>query len=567
VTNTKKTITEFFESAPWVFFYAVVIFYCAMYAPIGLENNDTGFTMGMAHQFFMGERFYDQIIMVRPPVSPILHSFVFYPPFSNAPLLSDRIFFFFQIAIYSGLSALLAKNFFAWPPVFTAIVASVSFVFSAHSFPPMGWHTVDGIMFSVISIYYLAAFVEDNNQETKITTDVIFNKKHIYLFLSAAFSILAAGSKQPFYIVPLVILSASLITGGVRRFTAMLIALICSAIIFTLLISPYVDFHSLFGSISSQTTLADLLNAGLFDYFKDIKRPKSIYFVWPALGVIGYIIFKNKTQKYITAKALVVTIYLYILAIAYFYFSATKFSIPSAYIDTMFVGTLLFSVAKFYIHRDSTWVTIIAIHAIGWAASISWGYQTTILYSAPTIIVISFALHQITKTHPKINTILTPILPLTIIIFYFANQFYFSSEGPVKRSSITADMGQISQIFSHIKSTQKQFNLYSELNSFITSTNNKPFVVLPNIPLAHTMANQVNPIGIDWAMNAEIGNNMERVRDRINTSVEYAIVYKNASPSPNSSGKFGSEITNYVKDKWTLTHQSDNFYYFKNPSI
>jgi hypothetical protein len=81
------------------------------------------------------------------------------------------------------------------------------------------------------------------------------------------------------------------------------------------------------------------------------------------------------------------------------------------------------------------------------------------------------------------------------------------------------------------------------------------------------MANQVNPIGIDWAMNAEIGNNMERVRDRINTSVEYAIVYKNASPSPNSSGKFGSEITNYVKEKWVLTHQSENFSYFRNPSM
>ena len=101
----------------------------------------------------MGGSLYDQIIYVRPPISPILHSFVFYPPFSSLPIFIDRLFVFVQIAVYSVLSAVFVKRLFAWDNTFTVIVSALCFVFSVHAFPPMAWHTIDGIFFSVIALY------------------------------------------------------------------------------------------------------------------------------------------------------------------------------------------------------------------------------------------------------------------------------------------------------------------------------------------------------------------------------------------------------------------------------
>ena len=577
MSNIKNIESGYFKHASWALFFIIVLFYCAMYAPFGLENNDGGFTMGMAHQFFLGERFYDHIIMVRPPVSPMLHSFVFYPPFAQAPLLSDRIFFFVQIALYSSLSALLAKKFFSWSSLFTAITASVSFVFSAHSFPPMGWHTVDGILFSVISIYFLVVFLERSgtvfsiNNNNKTSDNRIKKRipdsygKYVFLLISAGFALIAAGAKQPYYLVPVIALSISLVAGGLRGFTSMLLALICSGAVLLACVSPYVDSDLIFKSISSQTNLRDLFNAGFLDYIKDVKRSKSVIFVWPMLIGLGLISFKDHGNRKITVGSFIVAIYLFLGAIGYFYFSAKKFTIPSAYIDTVFVGTLLISFLMLKLQRNCVWIVIVAMHMIGWAASISWGYQTTILFAAPSVIVIAFALHWATVFYPRVKIASIAILPLSMFIFYMANQFYFSSEGPVSRSSITADMGEISPAFTFIKSTPKQFALYSELNAFIGSIDRNPFVVLPNIPLAHTMVGQTNPIGIDWAMNAEIGNSMDKVKDRLNTSVEYAIVYKKASPSPDLAGKFGSDITNYVKANWFLANESENFYFFRKP--
>ena len=52
----------FLRKLSWPIFVLIILFYGFMYAPFGLDNNDSGFILGLAHQVFLGESFYDEII-------------------------------------------------------------------------------------------------------------------------------------------------------------------------------------------------------------------------------------------------------------------------------------------------------------------------------------------------------------------------------------------------------------------------------------------------------------------------------------------------------------------------
>ena len=92
-----------------------------------------------------------------------------------------------------------------------------------------------------------------------------------------------------------------------------------------------------------------------------------------------------------------------------------------------------------------------------------------------------------------------------------------------------------------------------------------PYVVLPNMPLAHILTSTANPIGIDWPLNAEVGENEKIIKDRLASTVHYALIYKKSSQKLELSEKFGSKITIYVMQNWKLMESSENFSIYVNP--
>lgn len=536
---------------PWLAFSALIISYCLTYAPYGFENNDGGFILGLAHQVYLGGSFYDHIIYVRPPLSPLLHSFVFNYPFSTAPILFDRFFVFIQIATYSALSALIAKQLFAWPNGFTSTIASLIFIFSAHTFPSMAWHTIDGIFFSVIALYFLFTA-----------------KQHTaYLVPSALFSILAAASKQPFYLTPILLLSLTLMHKNRRRaFGVMLASLILSSILFFVLFKEFISISSMWSAISSQTRLNDLVFAGVKHYLSDVTKPFSIIAVGPLLIALIYNAQASRKSLPASITSVYIGIWVSILAIGYTYISAKTWSAPPPIFNAIFFATLLYCINMARITQDGAWFIIGAMHIIAWTSSISWGYLTSALYAAPSII----SLATIFKTTQdsslfRISSPL-PILAAAAFIFHIGNQFTYSLEGPVRRDSLNVEMAEISPALNFIKSSRAQFNLYRELTQILARYKTNAYVVLPNMPLAHTLTNSTNPIGIDWVLNAEIGKNDQLIKDRLNNSIEYAVIYNHAAPKPESKGPFGSAITMHVAETWDFMASSKNFSIYLNPN-
>ena len=208
---------------------------------------------------------------------------------------------------------------------------------------------------------------------------------------------------------------------------------------------------------------------------------------------------------------------------------------------------------------------MLSLHVIAWASSISWGYLTAILYAAPSTMTIVYFLKSGLKADRRIRLFTLSIPLIAFSAFYLGHQFYYSLEGAMRRDTLTVDMGDISPALGHIRATPEQHHLYSELRKHIDRFPGCAFVVLPNMPLAHVLNNSSNPIGIDWPLNAEVGRGLQVVKDRLNDAVDFAIVRKKSSPSPEGGGKFGSDVTLHVMATWKGAELSDKFTIYFNP--
>jgi hypothetical protein len=535
----------------WLAFALLLAFYIAAYAPYGIENNDTGFIMGLAHQVFLKESLYDHVIYVRPPVSLILHSLFFHEPFASAPIFFDRCFFFLQIAIYSGLSALVARRLFAWGGATTAIAATLTFIFSAHNFPPMAWHTVDGIFFAAIAFYFLFLGA---------------GKVSPFLFVAALAAWLSAGAKQPFYLTPVVLLALSwLIDARRRTFHTFGASLLVSALVLAALFPIFGSGSQLLRAVSAQTTLQDLLSAGLLNYINDLTRPRSLIGAWPFLVALLYGVVKPD-QPARHAWALFASIGLLLLVATQYYRTMDAWGAPYFLFDSIFVITAIYCLIMLIKTGEQAWWWLIGMHAIAWASSISWGYQTPILYAAPSVLTLTCFINKAVEHSKGLRLAITLLLPASVGLFYLGHRYYFSGEAVVPRADLTVDMQPISPALSRIKGTPQQFQIYSELVELIRHRPGRPFAVLPNMPLAHALVGQPNPIGIDWPINAEVGPFLPMIQSKLAQSVDYAIVVRHVQPPPATDGKFGCKAALYVMAHWQLVGTTPHFDIYENPS-
>lgn len=542
--NSVKTV------AHWLMFLALVTFYIGAYAPFGLENNDGGFMLGLSFQVFKGSHLYSDVLYVRPPLSPLLHEFVFFWPFSGAPVLADRVFFYAQIATSSLFSSLVVRRLLGWGLPQVVAVAAMGFMLSAHAFPAMGWHTVDGIFFFTLSLYALL---------------VGLNRRYGVLILSAGFAIGAAACKQPFYIVPpLILVLAVILRGGSVVFSVLLASMAVMLGLMWAWLHIGGVTHIFWESITSQTSLQDLLQAGVLDYLHDMSGPRISFVVLPlSIGLVVSAL--DLGSRRFQAGALLFAGWLILLMVGRHYWRADSWSQPFPVFDSVFVVTLVCSLLMAWTRRDAGWGVIVGMHSVAWAASISWGNQTSALYAVPSAIVVGHFLGGAARDMCQVRWMGLAMLPLGLAVFFVGNQYAYSLEGAVRRSSNVEDMGSLSPSLHYIRATTHQRALYSDFLDLRGRFSGAPFVVMPNMPLAHMLVNEVNPIGVDWVLNVEIGKRANDVLDRLRNRVGYAFVRKHAIPAPQAAGKFGSDVSIFVMRHWMLINETPEFLVYKNP--
>ena len=76
-----------------IIFTLFVISYAILYSLDGFDDADRGYTLALSWRIFNGEIPYRDIILVRPPFSPLFHSiFLYFIKISVIPLLTTKIF-------------------------------------------------------------------------------------------------------------------------------------------------------------------------------------------------------------------------------------------------------------------------------------------------------------------------------------------------------------------------------------------------------------------------------------------------------------------------------------------
>ena len=539
-------------------YLALIVFYCVLYAPFGLENNDGGFILGLSRQFSEGARIYEDIAYIRPPVSIIFHSLSFISPLDAAPILSSRIIYFLQIGIYSAVAAALVSNQLKLSPIALLILASASFIFSAHNFPPMAWHTVDGIFFSVLALFFA-------QRAQTGTTSTSF----IGALLAFILALLAGLSKQPFYIAPILVGLIILYPLSVRKLAITALAAICGSIILYFILASLLNVNAMISAIGSQTSIRDLVSAGIVNYMRDWYSLRSIITVGPLAGVLLSWIYGRVTGKIPAAGlylqiALVLSVLIFMMSVLQMFLAADRWISPRAMLDSLFTITTLVSIVESIRTRHRSWLMILALHGVSWAASISWGYTTIALFSAPSIIVVTIAGMDILEKRKTQVVVATATSVAAAVIFFIGNQFLYSLEGPVKRSDSTVSLGDELPALTGIRITATQAAALKELQA-LRSQLGVNLIVLPNWPLYNTIFGGRNPIGMDWLLNTEVGPFDQVVRSRLD-QVEYTLVFRNASPSPTSEGRFGSQITQSVTQNWVLLDvNAEHFQVYSNP--
>jgi len=526
-----------------VIFYCLPLLYMVLYAPYGFEDSDSGFILGYAWQIINGAPYTD-LTYVRPPVSIYLHTLSMLFPDSYI-LIADRCFFYVQVATYSCLTAfLLAEKFkFEHQKPLTYYIASLGFILSVHNFPAMAWHTIDGIFFSVIAVYLLTSHAKKN---------------YIWFVIGIIFMLLGALSKQPFYIVPLALLLYFLL---LKRYTKAIALTLLSGLILGLSAWFFgtTNIHHFISLSTGQTHINELIWIGIVRYFLNIQYTLLIFIPPTAIASLSWSL-RGKQGDPLPLYYFMLIAWL-LSACLVTYLLADSFVKPVwHYGDALWTASMGWLIATSIKQRgmDEKSLSILLMLTIAWAASISWGYAYTVLFTTPMVFIITLMI-QPHWQQPSMQWLTTTVLIASIMVFYTGYQHPFRDG---KRVSLNYNMEDIFAKLKYIHSNQETYLKYRELKAL--SLKYPRFTVLPSITLAHFLTNTPNPIGIDLTWNAETNNQTTLLLNKLEKQHLFIFVENSFKANRKPYQKFNSDLTMNIKRSWTIVEQRTFFTVYHN---
>lgn len=529
-------------------FILFVTFYVLYYSFYGYDDADGGYTLALSWRIFNGEIPYRDFILVRPPLSPLFHALSFYIVPDNYQLIFDRFFCYILFASSSLLGALSInkainlKEFKLNP----YLLATIGFVFSVGSFPPMAWHTVDAIFFASLGVYFLVC--------RSSIYSVVFGM--LFLFLSAL-------CKQPFYLMPFagVVFISIMYKDWKKSITATLTLFLFIGVFFLILYRQ--DAVSNFISLTSgNTKLKDLLSTGILNYLHInslyLLLPFGFWLIVKKRLVFNQILLKGNLVPYFFISILLgLPLLKFIYALLFKEVSyVTFFSDDTA--KLLFITTIFFLLANFSIEKK--WFTLWFLTLISWCASISWGYQTPVLFSTPLLFGFLLASNQFFGIK-KIGNLALYTLLLGSITYFVAYQKPYCN--PV-RHLLTYKIDHLFPKMKHINVGKATHDKYTEFSSLVTKYGVN-FKTLPGMPLSNYLTNTNSPIKIDWVFNAETNNENQNII--IELGLKKTVIFMEKSPQlidvSDSKEKFNSSVAYFIKKNWQKVDSTNYFEIFK----
>lgn len=452
----------------------------------GSEYSDQGFVRGFTWRILSGEIPYNDFIYPRPPMTLFMDLFfrTISPEFLGVFL--ERLRFYFQILLVV-LLVFEKADFIQRAHLIPLIL--ISYLLTLDCFPPTSWYTVDGVFFGALSFYFFSS------DATKFKWCLFF------AFCSAL-------TKQSFYPLPLFLIVYSFIQ---FRFRTIKILFFGAIPLFSFL--GYLFIFNNYAAFLSQTSgaskLQDLIRAGLFAYLR-INTFKYLGF----LG-IGFYLFRKKA------------LYGWIFLSLVFGFDYLKFIIENVngertipikhWPRLLLVLNTLFLLWRY---KSPYFWRLFYASAIAWCASLSWGYQSPVLF-LPGLIIVSYLVWQEFKPFEITRRLLTVSIYLTVIFYIFQNVRRYQ-QGMIWENSF--HLGALNPKYSLIFTNERTFNLYKEIKKL--SDVNSRTIFLPAFSDASYFVGKKPNLQLDWASDVEIRGDADRVLQKLASCQSAVLLFR-----------------------------------------
>jgi hypothetical protein len=384
------------------------------------------------------------------------------------------------------------------------LLACIGFLVSVHNYPAAAWHTIDGILFSVLGWWLLLGSLSEQGR-------TVWTAPPAGRLILASIAIFGATMcKQSFYPQPLVFLTALML---MRDRKAWWYAAATLAICYSLFFG-YLQLHGIlpdyFRYTAGATTSGLALEHGLLDYFK-IKP--ILVFITAILLVPAILLVRSKHSAW--------SFYLWcgwLAALAGSYAWAVHtnqdYTAPFAQSRLLVVLSFLFGAWAFgtNLRSRAELYRFGCLLILSWCAAISWGFNLPILFLLPSLYLLleitdwltNAAAPALAKQYAPVGAVFSIVVLLGV--FRYAYSFVYR-DGP--RSQMTESMGQIFPSLSGIYSDKETAELYLDLKKLVAKYGAN-FKTLPSFSQASFLCHSYPPLQLDWVVKRE-NNGLDQV--------------------------------------------------------
>lgn len=452
-----------------ILFFLLLIPYTALIIVFNLDLIDSGFLVSFVGRLDYGQILYKDFDIVRPPASIILWDFLLSLFSKDSPylLLIIRTIFIFEVLLVGFISTkIILKNKTTFLSVLVIAICLL------HNFNLMPWHTVDGILFGMLAIYF-------------------FSKD---LFFSAVvLATISAGTKQSFYLFPAAVLLASLwsFMSGAKKFRkldgSLGFLLLCLSSIVILKYKIFQNITLILQQTNSSSNISQFITVGIKSYFfsTDIATFGFITILFATIFYKCTFIDRNAFKAS--------TLFLLL-----FYIGPLFNNGNFTYSNQLFL--LYFAMFLRYKKNDLVgWLLFL----LGWCSSISWGYNQ------PTFLL---AISYFYTFHEKLKYKHILRIGLFVLITMFLTRLknpYFNA-GPQKTEYIWSKK---LPIISGMYIPKDIYDYYTE--AYRLMKENDDIIFIPGAPLVDVM-NSSYLNRSSWEMDVEYPNYRDDLKQLAN---------------------------------------------------
>lgn len=452
------------------------------FSSLGFNPTDDGFILAQTRRILDGQVPHRDFITIRPALSPMLH-IPLLKVFRDHVFIASRFVAWWEFAaIVTAWLYIMEKRLkYTIPPAVFVALAIIGFTTSAHIFPIMVWHTIDGLLLATFGILLAGS--------RSSTTQAVG-----YILVGCS-----TLCKQNFAGLIPILLAAEGKLLSITRWIWCLIPLAAYLVVITVL-------GGLPDLVTQLTTETGILEHGVFSYLFS-----EGFFAGVLFGSYG-LIFATRAlsekvhyRKYFIIAAVIIFLPIFVgqLRIASGHFLEQA----SFAIFGLVLGSVMYALANELPKRVDIIKTGSILLCLAWCVSLSHGWNSPALCTGPlacfAIMCLMILGKELRGSIARAWYVgIAVLFAVSIVCFTHARLNHIYREHPARE--LVYDLGGVVRGLAGIKTNRATYAFLSDLSDITKNLENHRFCVLPDCSCIWVALPKQNPIPIEWPHALEI---------------------------------------------------------------